>query len=184
MFKKLTILVLFTLGLQSSHAQLLEPFVHQGEFGFSTGLAHYFGDLNDNVSISRPKMAAGLFYRKQFNNYVGMKVAANYLMLGYSDAYSSNAIQKARNLSFNSDVWELTLSGDFNFFKFYPGFSEFRYTPYVSLGVGVFSYDPYAYLNGVKYFLRPLGTEGQGSSLYPNLKPYSNIAICIPIAIG
>jgi hypothetical protein len=58
----------------------------------------------------------------------------------------------------------ISLSGDFNFFKFYPGITGFNYTPYVSLGVGVFSYDPYAYLNNEKYFLRPLGTEGQGSS--------------------
>jgi len=37
---------------------------------------------------------------------------------------------------------------------------------------------------GTKYFLRPLGTEGQGSSLYPSLKPYSNIAVSIPFAVG
>jgi len=46
------------------------------------------------------------------------------------------------------------------------------------------SFDPYAYLNGEKYLLRPLGTEGQGSSLYPDRIPYSPIAITIPFGVG
>jgi hypothetical protein len=78
----------------------------------------------------------------------------------------------------------MSVSGDFNFFKFVPGFEEYSFTPYVSLGIGVFSFDPYAYLGGQKYFLRPLGTEGQGSPLYPNKKPYSPIAMSIPLGVG
>ena len=89
-----------------------------------------------------------------------------------------------RNLSFNSRVWELTLQGDFNFFRFMPGDPQYSFTPYITLGGGVFSYDPYAYLQGEKIQLRPLNTEGQGSSLYPDRKPYSSIAICIPFGGG
>jgi hypothetical protein len=89
-----------------------------------------------------------------------------------------------RNLSFNTNVWELALQGDFNFFRFMPGDPLYNFTPYVTLGAGVFSYDPYAYLKGEKIFLRPLGTEGQGSSLYPDRKPYSTIAICFPVGAG
>jgi len=29
-----------------------------------------------------------------------------------------------------------------------------------------------------------LGTEGQGSAVYPNLKPYSSTALCFPLTIG
>ena len=57
------------------------------------------------------------------------------------------------------------LQGDFNFYRFMPGEADFRFTPYITLGAGIFNYDPYAYLNGDKYFLRPLGTEGQGTQL-------------------
>src|SRR5206468_9901982 len=95
-----------------------------------------------------------------------------------------NEVEQRRNLSFNSNVWEASISGYFNFFKFMPGVVGYNYTPYVSLGVGVFSYDPYAYLQGQKYFLRPLGTEGQGSALYPDRKPYGSMALCIPIGVG
>lgn len=184
MLKKTIFLFCLVLGLSKAHSQLLEPYVHQGEVGFSIGLAHYFGDLNPNFSLNRPKTAAGIFFRKQVSNYIGVRIAGDYAMLGYSDVYSNNPVQQARNLSFNTNVWELSVSGDFNFFEFHPGFEGYRFTPYVGLGIGVFSFDPYAYLNGEKYFLRPLGTEGQGSAQYPNLKPYSPIAMSIPLTFG
>ena len=77
--------------------------------------------LNTRAALNRPKLSAGAFFRKQFGNYIGVKVAANYAQIGYSDVYSTNETQKLRNLSFNSNIWELSLSGDFNFFRFYPG---------------------------------------------------------------
>lgn len=182
--KKIAIVVLAGVISFSSRAQSMESYVQEGEFGVAIGAAHYFGDLNTRAALNRPKISAGIFFRKQFTNYIGLKVAANYAQLGYSDIYSKNEVQKRRNLSFNTNIWEFSVSGDFNFFKFYPGISGFNYTPYVSLGVGVFSYDPYAYINNQKYFLRPLGTEGQGSSAYPNRKHYGTMAGAIPIAVG
>ncbi len=184
MIKKILIAFVLVTTLQSTNAQVLESYVQQGEFGFGVGMGHYFGDLNTNASLNRPKFSAGVFFRKQINNYVGVKLSANYPQLGYSDVYSKNETQQIRNLSFNTSIWEVAISGDFNFFKFYPGVEGYTYTPYVSLGVGLFSYDPYAYLNNEKIFLRPLGTEGQGSALYPDKKPYSTMAFAIPISIG
>ena len=182
--KKLFAILLVSVVTINSKAQMVESYVQEGEFGIGIGAAHYFGDLNTRAALNKPKFSAGAFFRKQFGNYIGLKIAANYAQIGYSDIYSQNETQKRRNLSFNSNIWELSVSGDFNFFKFYPGISGFTYTPYVSLGVGVFSYDPYAYLANQKYFLRPIGTEGQGSSAYPDRKPYSSMAVCFPIALG
>jgi hypothetical protein len=184
MLKKTIVTILVLICLQQTNAQVMNSFVHQGELGISMGAAHYFGDLNPNGAINRPKMAAGIFFRKQLTDYVGIRLSGDYAMLGYADKYSSNPVQVTRNLSFNTNVWELSLAGDFNFFSFRPGFEGYNFTPYIGLGIGVFSFDPYAYLNGVKYYLRPLGTEGQGSSLYPNLHPYSPIAISVPFTLG
>lgn len=158
--------------------------VYEGEFGFSVGLAHYFGDLNTQAAINRPKMVVGGFFRKQFGDYVGVRIGAHFAQLGYSDKYSDNEYQLRRNLSFNTNIFELALQGDFNFFRFEPGNPNYAFTPYVTLGVGLFNYDPYAFLDGQKHFLRPLGTEGQGSSLYPERQPYSNVALCFPIGMG
>lgn len=184
MYKIFISILFFLTPFIHANSQITESFVHEGEMGLSIGTGTYFGDLNNTTDLSHSKFAAGGFYSKQFNNYIGFRISGNYAFLGYSDRYSGNPVQRSRNLSFNTNVWELSVSGQFNFFKFYPGFPQYDFTPYVSLGIGAFSYDPYAYLNGQKYYLRPIGTEGQGSPLYPNLSPYKNVAVCFPIGIG
>lgn len=179
---KLFILLFMTLVADFANAQRYE-YVQKGEFGITAGAAHYFGDINTRAAINRPKPALGAFFRKQFGNYVGVRLSAHYAQLGYSDTYSKNDYQKTRNLSFNTNIWEIAVQGDFNFFKFIPGDPYYLFTPYVTLGVGVFTYDPYAYLNGKKEFLRPLGTEGQAIA-YNGRKQYGTLAVCIPLGVG
>lgn len=171
------------LGLQAK-AQY-ESVVMEGELGISLGAAHYFGDLNTKAKLNRPKIAVGAFFRKQFGNYIGVRVSGHFARLGYSDIYNThNDYQRRRNLSFNSNIFELALQGDFNFFRFIPGDPDHRFTPYVTIGAGIFSYDPYAYLGDEKIFLRPLGTEGQGTAAYPDRKPYSTMGISFPFGAG
>lgn len=181
MMKSITILFItfFTLSFK---ADAQYEYVQQGEFGFTAGAAHYFGDLNTRAAINRPKPALGVFFRKQFGNYIGLRVAGHFAQLGYSDVYSKNDYQKRRNLSFNTNIWEFAIQGDFNFFKYTPTNPDNNFTPYITFGVGVFSYDPYAYYTGEKTFLRPLGTEGQG--FYQSRKVYGTTALCFPIGAG
>jgi hypothetical protein len=181
--RKCWLLVLLAISTYTATAQPGFGNVHAGEFGFSAGAAHYFGDLNTNARLNRPKMALGAFFRKQFGNYVALRASVHYAQLGYSDIYNTkSAYQLRRNLSFNTNVWEMTLQGDFNFFRFEPGTLDYAFTPYVTLGVGAFTYDPYAYYQGQKVLLRPLGTEGQGNPGYR--KPYTTMAFCIPFGAG
>lgn len=172
------------LATNPSFAQ--DAIVQEGEFGIGIGGGHYFGDLNTRGRLNRIKPAATIFFRKNFGNYIAARVAASFAQVGYSDIYNThNEYMYRRNLSFNSNVWELALQGDFNFFRFMPGEPQYSYTPYVTLGAGVFSYDPYAYLNGEKIFLRPEGTEGQGRpGVTPARKPYSSMAISFPVGVG
>src|SRR5438309_464941 len=95
--KKLIVVLLAGVVSYSSHAQM-ESYVQSGEFGIAAGLGHYFGDLNTRASLNRPKLNAGVYFLKQFNNYIGIKIAANYARLGYSDVYGQNDVQKIRNL--------------------------------------------------------------------------------------
>lgn len=180
MKKYFIILIVFTAFNIKAKAQYES--VQEGEYGISAGVAHYFGDLNNRAAFNRPKIALGGFYRKQFNNYAGVRLSAHFAQLGYSDQYSENAYQRSRNLSFNTNIFEVALSGDFNFFEFIPTDPNHSFTPYATIGVGVFSYDPYAYLAGQKYFLRPLNTEGQ--TFYKGRKEYGTMAVCIPVGMG
>lgn len=163
----------------SSSVSAQNAVVQEGEFGIGVGAGHYFGDLNTRAKLNRAKIAGTIFFRKNLGNYIAVRIGASFAQLGYSDKYNThNQVMYTRNLSFNTRVWELTLQGDFNFFRFMPGEPEFSFTPYITFGAGVFSYDPYAYLRGRKVPLRPLGTEGQGTN------PYSSMAICIPFGGG
>lgn len=162
-----------------------ESYYQEGEFGFQLGAAHYFGDLNTQTGLKRPQPALGVFFRKQINNYAAIRVAANYARLAYSDRLQqNNEFQRRRNLSFETSIWELMVQGDFNFFRFNPTNPNERFTPYLTFGAGFFYYDPFARLNGEKYYLRPLGTEGQASALYPEKKTYSAVALAVPFGMG
>lgn len=173
---------LISLSFQSK-AQMQEfQYVQTGEFGITAGAAHYFGDLNNRANVNRPKIALGAFFRRQFGNYVSARLMGHYAKLGYSDIYSKNEIQKSRNLSFNTNIFELALVGDFNFFKFIPTDPMHSFTPYASLGVGFVTYDPYAYYNNEKVYLRPLNTEGQ--TFYQGRKAYGTTALVVPIGFG
>ena len=184
MFRTSSLLTVISLSSLFVSAQR-EAVIQEGEFGVGMGAGHYFGDLNTRAHLNRPKIAATAFFRKNFGNYIAVRVGASFAQLGYSDIYNDhNSYMQTRNLSFNSNVWELALQGDFNFFRFMPGEPDYNFTPYVTFGVGVFNYDPFAMLAGQKHYLRPLNTEGQGSSLYPDRKPYGSMAFCVPFGVG
>ena len=187
MMKKFLAILTFSIIAVSCSTDLFAQYSirQEGEFGIGLGAGHYFGDLNTRARLNRPKLAGSIFFRKNFGNYIALRIGASFAQLGYSDIYNKqNTYMQSRNLSFNSKVWELALQGDFNFFRFMPGEPEYSFTPYVTIGAGVFSYDPYAFLNGEKIFLRPLGTEGQGSSQYPDRSQYSSMAISVPFGVG
>ncbi len=177
LFALIIVSILFIINVSAQYES-----VQEGEYGITGGAAHYFGDLNNRGAINRPKIALGAFFRKQFSNYTALRLTAHFAQLGYSDQYSENEYQRRRNLSFNTNIFEIAIRGDFNFFKFIPTDPNHAFTPYATIGVGVFSYDPYAYLNGQKYYLRPLDTEGE--TFYKGRKAYGTMALCVPIGLG
>jgi len=151
---------------------------HEGELGISIGSSHYFGDMNKG-RVNRPKPAFGLFYRKQFGSYVALRAHAHISQLGYADKYNTTPFERQRNLSFFTDLQEFTVQGDFNFFKYLPGSTDYRFTPYVTLGVGFFHFDPEATLPGLPnpWDIKERRLEGQ-------LQEYPNNAISFPIGMG
>src|SRR5258705_7673219 len=73
----------------------------EGEFGIGLGAGHYFGDLNTRARLNRPKLAGSIFFRKNFGNYIALRVGATFAQLGYSDIYNKqNTYMQSRNLSF------------------------------------------------------------------------------------
>ena len=77
---------------------------------------------------------------------------------------------------------EFVAQAEFNFFAFITGVRGHRITPYLTGGVGAFFYSPYTTYNGVRYYLQPLGTEGQYAG-YSNRR-YTSVSPCFPIGAG
>lgn len=163
-------------------------FAQENEFGFWAGTSVYVGDLNPTLSFKDARWAGGAFYRYNFNNRMSVRSAFNY---GFLDAADSRIKRypflQARNLSFKSQIAELAATFEINFFKYSLIKSRDTkfWTPYLFIGGSVFYYNPYTYLNGQKYQLESVGTEGQKSANRPTKnRGYDQYAFAIPYGLG
>ena len=59
-----------------------------------------------------------------------------------------------------------------------------RFSPYVFAGVSVFNHNPRAFYNGQWIDLQPLGTEGQGTTAFPERDPYGLTQVGVPMGGG
>lgn len=173
-------IIIFLLTGFSSEAQV---YYRKSEYGFALGGSNYFGDLNQNYGFQNARYSGGVFLKYNFTNYIALKLAGNYAFVGYDDKYSTNSFQKIRNLNFKSNIYEAVIQAEFNFFQYDISDFDHRFTPYVTIGMGMFWYNPYTYYEDEKYYLRPLGTEGQNYEDYADRK-YKSSAVCFPIGLG
>lgn len=180
--QKAAAILLLTLSLLRRHSLQAQSFFTGEEYGFAVGGSQYFGDLNDNYGFYFVRPAGGVFARIHLSPYVATRFTANYTKVGYNDAFSSNSYNKKRNLNFQSDIVEVAFQTEFNFMRFTTGELHSRFTPYITLGVGAFYYNPYTTYNGVRYNLKQVGTEGQYVGYEGRI--YSNFNICFPLGIG
>lgn len=132
------------------------------ELGACLGTSAYFGDLNPNFSMQRIGPAAGLVGRVNVNPRVAFKLSANYANVGFKDEWSDNPFQKARNLSFQSNIFEAIGQVEFNFMPFVSSDYEKYFSPYLFVGGGVFNFNPRTRFDDEWVALQALGTEGQG----------------------
>ena len=175
-----SICCLFILFVQNMDAQV---FYRRPEFGIGVGSSNYFGDLNTNYGFQEARYSGSLFYKFNFSHYIALRLGAAYAHVSYNDKYSSNIYQQLRNLNFKSNIFEGSIQADFHFFEYNVGDFDHRFTPYVTLGMGMFTYNPYTTLDNKRYFLRPMGTEGQNLEIYKNRK-YGTTAFSFPIGAG
>ena len=147
------------------------------------GVANYQGDLqSERFTFTGAKPAVGLGLSYDLSNHFIVRGAANYMTVTGDD--KNNKLPQnvnARNLSFKSHILEAQLGLEYNLFDL----SEKSVTPYVFAAVAAFHFNPYDYdAAGNKVFLRALGTEGQGLSLYAEKKLYMNNQFAIPFGGG
>jgi hypothetical protein len=175
-------IVVFFFGVLNVSQAWSQSYLTKWEVGIELGGSQYFGDLNENYGFRTISPAGGIYFRQHMNPYISLKAVSNYTHVGYDDKYNTNPYDQLRNLNFQSTIIELAVQAEFNFFKFISGDKNYRFTPYLTGGIGAFYYNPYTYYQGVKYYLQPLGTEGQDAG-YAGRK-YSDFAVCFPLGVG
>ena len=159
------------------------------EAGLTTGIMNSFTDLGGkkgigksfikDLNLKNTKMTVGVYALAMWRYAIGGRLEATF---GSVQAYDSILKPVAsttfgryeRNLSFRSRITDIQLAIEVHplFFKSYTEDEPPFLSPYLTGGVGYFSFDPEAKLNNQWYPLQPLRTEGQGFNEYPDRKPY------------
>ena len=152
------------------------------EIGPSIGLSLYHGDLTpegfSNI-IQSTNLTFGAFGRLNFPSNISLKLGTQFTKLSGDDANSTS--KKNRSLNFETEVIELTLTGEWNFLRL--GSSRYgAMYPFIYGGIGGYYFTPRANFEGELVDLYPLGTEGQGLIGYPG--QYSRMQAMIPLGLG
>lgn len=154
------------------------------EFGILGGTGYYIGDMN-STHFNNLRVAGGITYRKNFDRRFTFKSSALYTNVYANDENSKEVIKVNRNLKFKSDIIELSGQIEFNFLPYETGNSLYNWTPFIFTGVSIFNYNPQAEgSDGQWYNLQELGTEGQGTTSFPNRKKYSLTQLSVPFGGG
>ncbi len=155
----------------------------RSELGVMVGGSYYIGDLNQFAHFRNTHLALGVLYRYNVNPRLSVRANLTYGLVGGSDGRAKTESLKQRNLSFSSTIFELGAGVEFNYFPFQLGHDRYKGTAYLLAEIGVFQMNPKTNYNGQEVELRPLGTEGQGTS--ENSKGYYSLTqLCLPLGVG
>jgi len=157
-------------------------FTQQHELGIMGGGSYYIGDLNPYGHFLQAKPAGGIMYRYNLNPR--MAISAHALFGSLQGADSIVGYNEDRNLSFRSPLMEFGAQYELSYYKFKIGHDKDFFTPYLFVGASFFKFNPQGYYKGDWYNLQSLGTEGQGTTAYPDREPYNLAGFAIPFGMG
>ena len=133
-FIYLLFLLFFTTSVQAQYLQLVENKV---EFGVFAGQASYNGDIAPNLQFLTTNF--GGFYKRQLNDYVGLRLNYEIVPLGAFDSLTANTMNsyvRGRSLFFKTTYQDISLMTELYFLKFIYGNKKYRFSPYLGFGVG------------------------------------------------
>lgn len=171
------------------------------EIGITLGASSFLGDLGGSADVGRAlftdidlaatRPAVGAYFRWNPNNRFGWRFNLYYTQIfgddalgGATDPAQPGFARVYRNLSFRSNVVELSTSFEVNLLPYVAGSERYRFTPYLTVGVGGAYFDPRTLYQGEWIRLQPLGTEGQALPQYPAKEPYSLVTAVFPVGAG
>lgn len=159
-------------------------FLNRSEMLFAGGGMTYLGDLNGQSVFGEVSPAASVGVRSRIDNRWALRGSFSYGALS-----ASKDCLPARNLSFSSRLFEAAFVAEFDFRPYGAGATESFWSPYLFGGLALFHFNPmasYTFADGTVEWvaLQPLCTEGQGTSVYPERRPYALTQIALPFGVG
>lgn len=168
----------------------LSCFSQTWEIGVGAGVSYYVGDLNPTGHFKFPHPSGTIFVKRIIDSRWSVRAGFTYLGVSADDLQGDFGYQQVRSLNFRSNIFELHVAAELNFFPF--GINQYshtekirKWTPYLMAGIGGYYYEPQGNVNGSWVDLQPLGTEGQGTtSYYQDRRAYSKFMPCLPFGMG
>lgn len=145
------------------------------------GVSNYSGDLQAKTyTFDQSNFAYGFGAQYDITRHFSAITNFSFMKLTASDQYNSPDLV-FRNLSFQSNVYEWNLLGEYTFFDI----TQNKFSPFLFAGIAVFHFDPFTNdSTGARHYLQPLSTEGEGLPQYPGQKPYNLTQFAIPFGGG
>lgn len=176
------------------------------EAGVSLGAMNSLTDIGGNKGIGKrfvkdlnlgeTNFCGGVFLTLMYKNAAGLRLEGAFGKIGGND----NVLEKVspldiaktrynRNLNFRTNITEFSLLLELHPLFIFINYEEResdppKLSPYLLGGVGYYSFNPQANLNGRWIDLQPLSTEGQGLKGYEGTKPYKLQQLNFPLGLG
>jgi len=154
------------------------------EVGVFLGGSYYIGEINQQHLGQFTKPAGGLVFRYNFNRRLAARANAWYGIVEAHDSYSESAAQKQRNMSFKSDISEISAVLEFNFLDYELGNENRRFSPYIFGGFAGYKFKPQVDFGGQWVNAQPLATEGQGLPGGASNRKYKLTQVSLPFGVG
>jgi hypothetical protein len=122
------------------------------DIGIWGGIGSYTGDMTHVNNSSSLNPNVGIFFRYNFNSRVSLRTSAMLGPIGAEGEYEGDP------WDFNKFVTDLSVMGEFNFFRYITGSKRHSWTTYLLGGVGTslynYNYDPVR-MGPMLYYLNP-----------------------------
>lgn len=173
--RKLTLVFALVFVTISGHAQ------KTADIGIWGGASTVWGDMDDHTPFQSFNPNFGAFFRYNFNARVSMRAM---VLMGQM---AGEGEVETKPWSYDKTVQDLSLQAEINYLKYILGKKKMRFSPYVTMGIGV-AYFPYTFRPVEIYAFNPNHPELQfanGSLVVQDPLPKeSEIVPTIPFGIG
>ena len=178
--KRFFVIIFSILTFSSISAQ------NTADIGIWGGIGSYIGDVTNVDKASSLNPNVGLFFRYNYNSRVSLRTSAMFGTIGASGQFEE------KSWKFDKFMTDLSVMGEFNFFRYIMGSKRYNATPYLMGGVGVslfnYTYEPsdpqfyqaLYYLNTTQLNVLPTDVRGEITTA----KDDPVIGLNIPVGFG